>query len=122
MGTKDSGGLGLVEFSELVWVTAGVSPGLGQSVSILAQGLLELWAEFRLCPILIIRILRDPGEEFSLTLNPSLPIVESVTVPTVPGFLYPSRHMVPLYFLATQLALASGIWVEVMYVSLRQTL
>lgn len=41
MGTKDSRGQGLVEFSEVVRVVAGGSPGEGQRVSRLSQGLLE---------------------------------------------------------------------------------
>lgn len=38
MGTKDSRGRGLVEFSELVWVPAGVSPAEGHCVSKLQNG------------------------------------------------------------------------------------
>lgn len=41
MGTKDSRGQGLVEFSEVVRVIAGGNPGEGQRVSRLSQGLLE---------------------------------------------------------------------------------
>lgn len=74
MGTKDSGGQGLLEFSELVWVTAGVSPGLGQSVSILAQGFLESWAEFWLCPTLIYASYGTLDKSFHLPSTPPYPL------------------------------------------------
>lgn len=58
-------------------------------------------------------------EKFSLSLDTSLPIMESVGGLTVHGFLSLLRCMVQPYFPATRLALANGIQVQVMGVSLR---